>query len=59
MLLIEIWDVLWKTPLSVTLGGSPEVMGCVASQTPEDHRTSGDAPLDTQNISLEDGINGA
>jgi hypothetical protein len=32
-------DVLYKTPLSVTPGGSPDVNGCVASQTPEDFTT--------------------
>ncbi len=46
--------------MSVTLGGSPEVIGCVASQnTGGLHRTSGDAPLDTQNISLDNGTIGA
>ena len=29
-------EVLWKTPLSITPGGSPDVNGCVASQTRED-----------------------
>ena len=56
--LLFSWDVLWKMLLSITLGGSPEVICCVASQTSEDFTSpTGDAPLD--NISLNNGTNGA